>query len=208
MKPIEQMTKEELTNLLFYEHTNGTRIALSKIKAIRPTSIDVEGYTTSTTISSDVYTTLMGKLQTYEAYKLTSIKENLLKIQEEQLEATFNVAFENTVNSLASKLFKKLTYLENVELAANTAKNSLEDSITKFGSILAEATDIIKDTSKNFTKEVNNLNLDSINSQISSKLKTFSNYLGNLEDPTIEINKMSKLLREIFSEELVDKREP
>ena len=190
MKPIEQMTSEELTDLLFYEHTNGTKIALSKIKAIRPTSIDVEGYATSTTISSDVYTTIMDKLQTYEAYKLTSIKENLLKIQEQQLAETFSTAFNNVVNSLVPKLDK-------IENSANTAKE-----------LLTEAINTVKDSAKNFTREVNNLNLDSINSQISSKLKTFSNYLDNLEDPTVEINKMSKLLREIFSEELVDKREP
>lgn len=190
MKPIEQMTSEELTDLLFYEHTNGTKIALSKIKAIRPTSIDVEGYATSTTISSDVYTTIMDKLQTYEAYKLTSIKENLLKIQEQQLAESFSTAFNNVVNSLVPKLDK-------IENSANTAKE-----------LLTEAINTVKDSAKNFTREVNNLNLDSINSQISSKLKTFSNYLDNLEDPTVEINKMSKLLREIFSEELVDKREP
>lgn len=208
MKPIEQMTKEELMDLLFYKHNSGTIIALSKVKAIRPTSIDVEGYTTSTTISPEVYTILMDKLQTYEAYKLTSIKENLLKVQEEQLETTFSTAFANVVNSLASKFLSKLTYLEKVEVAANTARNALDDSISKFESSLAEATGIIRDTSKNFTREVNNLNFDSLNHQIASKLKTFSNYLDDLEDPTIEINKMSKLLKEIFSEELIDKREP
>ena len=197
MKPIEQMTEEELTDLLFYEHSTGTKIALSKINAIKPNSVDIEGYPAPVTISPEVYTIIVNKLLRYETYKLSNVRENLLKVQEQQLADTFKSSFENVVNSLVSRL----SYLDTIEDTANI-------SITKFNSTLAEAIGTVRDSSKTFNREVNNLNLDSIHNQIKSKLKTFSDYLDNLETPVVELDKMSKLLKEIFTEDIIDKREP
>lgn len=137
MKPVHELSPEELKNLLFFESKDGTLVPISKIEELSPTSVTIakEKYT----IGKPTYDALYSKLVTYEGIKLMYAQEDLAKQASKLTETSFAENFKQYFDHMEEIIDhvneQATTVISNLQSTINRVKAKADESLASIEAI-------------------------------------------------------------------------
>lgn len=192
MKKLEEMTPEELKELVSYTSKSGRTIYYDKIEVFSKNGFIYNGQ--EVIADTDDLKSMLANIEEgkiiYEIYKLANSNEKLDSIIEEKTEELLNERFKDILEST----------LNEVQEKTNTLFNTVDTQLNKTKEIINDAdkiTEYLENIEDNFKDFVSNTNMGKIKDKMELVFDEFEKFTNK---QVKEFDKTTKDLKTLFEE--------